>query len=235
MTLVAFGSIKGAPGVTTVVLALASVWPVSRGVVVAEADPDGGVLAARRELGLEPGLVTLAAALRRGGGAVGPHTQPLGDGVSAIVTPPSAEQTRAALSVAGERLWQALDALTDDVLVDCGRLTTTSPAIALARHATATLVMTRPRLEDVALLRERIPALRQEGVDPRVLLCGDGPHHRDDVAATVAAPVIASIPHDRRTADALDSRSAQAVSPRSALIRSARSLSATLTVPEAHA
>jgi MinD-like ATPase involved in chromosome partitioning or flagellar assembly len=240
MTVVALGSVKGSPGVTTVVLALASVWPAERGVLVAEADPDGGVLAVRRELGLEPGLVTLAAAVRRGSGATSPHTQSLGEGVRAIVAPPSAEQTRAALSVAGDRLWGALDAMPGDALVDCGRLTSTSPVLAITLQAAITLVVTRSRLEDVALLRERIPALRREGVDPHVVLCGDGPYHRDEVAATVEAPVIASIPHDRRTADALDSRSPRGVSPRSPLIRSARALSATLisrvaTVSEAPA
>lgn len=228
MTIVALGSIKGAPGVTTTVLALAAVWPTSRGVVVAEVDPDGGVLAVRRELGLEPGLVTLAAALRRGSDVLSPHTQPLGASVRAIVTPPSAEQTRAALAVAGERLWQAFDALADDLLVDCGRLTTTSPVIAIARRATTTLVVARPWLEDVAFLRERVPALRREGVDPRVLLIGDGPYHRDEVAAAVEAPVTAVMPADRRSADALDGRTAGNLTSRAPLIRGARQLSTTL-------
>jgi MinD-like ATPase involved in chromosome partitioning or flagellar assembly len=240
MTVVALGSVKGSPGVTTVVLALASVWPTERRLLVAEADPDGGVLAVRRELGLEPGLATLAAAVRRGSGATAAHTQSLGEGVRAIVAPPSAEQTRAALSVAGDRLWRALDTMPGDVLVDCGRLTTTSQVLAVTLHAAITLVVIRPRLEDVALLRERIPALRREGADPYVLLCGDGPYQRDEVAATVEAPVIASIPNDRRTADALDSRSPRGVSSRSPLIRAARALSSTLigrvaTVSEAPA
>jgi MinD-like ATPase involved in chromosome partitioning or flagellar assembly len=228
MTIVAIGSIKGSPGVTTTVLALAAVWPASRGLVVAEVDPDGGVLAVRRELGLEPGLVTLAAALRRGNDSVSPHTQPLGARVRAIVTPPSAEQTRAALGVAGDRLWRVFDTLAEDLLVDCGRLTTTSPVIALARRAATALVVARPRLEDVALLCERIPALRREGVDPRVLLVGDGPYHRDEVAAAVETPVTAVIPVDRRSADALDSRAAGSLTSRAPLVRSARQISATL-------
>jgi MinD-like ATPase involved in chromosome partitioning or flagellar assembly len=240
MTVVALGSIKGAPGVTTVVLALASVWPAERGVLVAETDPDGGVLAVRRELGLEPGLVTLAAAVRRGDGATSPHTQPVGDGVRAIVAPPSAEQTRAALSAAGERLWRAIDAEAGDVLADCGRLTVASPVLAIARHAAITLLMARPRLDDIALLRERISVLRQEGVDPHVLLRGDGPYHRDDIAAAVDAAVVGSIPCDQRTASALNSHSSRAVSTRSPLIRSVRTLCATLatrttTLPEARA
>src|SRR5690606_40344837 len=61
MTLVALTSVKGAPGVTTTVLAMAAVCPPSRRLVVVEADPEGGVLAARLGLRAEPGLVTLAA------------------------------------------------------------------------------------------------------------------------------------------------------------------------------
>jgi MinD-like ATPase involved in chromosome partitioning or flagellar assembly len=228
MTIVALGSVKGAPGVTTTILALAAVWPPARGVVLAEVDPDGGVLAARRQLGLEPGLVTLAAALRRGGDAMATHTQAVGINVRALVTPPSADQTRAALAVAGDRLWQAFDALNDDLLVDCGRLTATSPVTPIACRAATTLLLARPRLEDVALLRERVPALRREGVAPRVVLVGDGPYGRDEVAAAVEAPVTAVIPADRRSAEALDARSARNLSPRAPLLRSARHISATL-------
>jgi MinD-like ATPase involved in chromosome partitioning or flagellar assembly len=228
MTIVAIGSIKGAPGVTTTALALAAVWPATRGVLVAEVDPDGGVIAARRELSLEPGVVTLAAALRRGGDSLTTHTQALGDNVRALVAPPSAEQARAALNVAGDRLWQAFDALSDDLLVDCGRLTVTSPVMAAARRAAITLLLARPRLEDIALLRLRVPVLRREGVDPRVVMVGDGPYHRDEVASAIDAPVIAALPADRRTAEALDTRSARGLSSRAPLLRSARHLAATV-------
>jgi len=204
MTTVALASVKGAPGVTTAVLALAATWPATRSVVVAELDPDGGVIAARRELRLEPGLVTLAAALRRGGDSVDGHTQAVGTRIRAIVTPPSAEQTRAALAVAGDRLWRAFDTSPDDLLVDCGRLTATSPVLALARRAAATVLLARPRLEDVALLRESLPALRREGVEPGVVLVGDGPYAPDEVAAAVDVPITAVLPADRRSAAALE-------------------------------
>ena len=70
--------------------ALASTWPEPRQVTVVEADPDGGVLAARRTLAPEPGLVTLAAALRRGTAALSPHTQSIGVDATAVVAPVSA-------------------------------------------------------------------------------------------------------------------------------------------------
>jgi hypothetical protein len=233
MTSIALASVKGAPGVTTAVLALAATWPATRGVVVAELDPDGGVIAARRELRLEPGLVTLAAALRRGGDSLDDHTQAVGARIRAIVTPPSAEQTRAALAVAGDRLWRAFDTSPDDLLVDCGRLTATSPVLALARRAAATLLLARPRLEDVALLRERLPTLRREGVEPGVVLVGDGPYAPDEVAAAVGLPITAVLPADRRSASALETCSAGTPSPRAPLLRGARALGATLLAGDA--
>ena len=81
MTLVAFASTKASPGVTTLCQALAHTWPDPRRVVVVEADPSGGDLAARLELAPEPGLVSLAAAGRRGLSAavVWDHVQHVGN------------------------------------------------------------------------------------------------------------------------------------------------------------
>src|SRR5688572_10390884 len=59
-------SVRGAPGVTSWSLLLASAWPSPRtDRVVLEADADGGVLAARYGLGVEPGVAALVAAARR--------------------------------------------------------------------------------------------------------------------------------------------------------------------------
>lgn len=231
MTVVALGSVKGAPGVSTTVLALASVWPAARGVIVAEADPDGGVLAARRRVDPEPGMVSLAAAIRSGDGTLTAHAHVIGAGVRALVAPPAAEQVRAALSVAGDRLANAFARGDDDVLVDCGRVTATSPAIALCRHADLVLLMMRPRLDEVMIMRHRVAALRQVGVEPALLLVRDGPYQRDEVASAVNAPVSGEIPLDRRAAQAFDDRSDKAPPARSPLLRAARHLAEALAAP----
>lgn len=222
MTTIALAAVKGAPGVSTLALALASTWPEPRQVTVVEADPDGGVLAARRMLTPEPGLVTLAAALRRDAATLSPHTQPIGVDASAVVAPVSAEQTRAALLTAGQRLARALDTADGDVVVDCGRLTPMSPAIDVACHADTTVLLIRPRAEDVAAVRVRIDAVRAAGVNPCLLLAADGPYTAAQVASAVDAPVIGHIPRDRRGAQALDEQTGAAVSARCALLRSAR-------------
>lgn len=224
MTAIALGSVKGAPGVTTTMLAMAAVWPTDRRLLVAELDPDGGVLAARRCLGFEPGLVTAVAALLRGAGAVDDHTQALSDSVRLLVAPSTAEQVRASVDAAGEVLWTALTEDGGDVLVDCGRLRASSSAVDLVRNADALLLLLRPRLEDVALARDRLPPLRRAQAEPRLVLVDDGPYRTDEVVAAVGAPVLARLPMDLRTADALNGVSAQQRLARSRLLRSVRAM-----------
>ena len=224
MTAVALGSVKGAPGVTTTMLAMAAIWPSDRPLLVAELDPDGGVLAARRGLGFEPGLVTAVAALLRGAGALHEHTQALGDNVALLVAPSTAEQVRVSVEAAGDALWPALTAGGGDVLVDCGRLSASSPSLAVAQHADGLLLLLRPRLEDVALARDRIPALRHLRLEPQLVLVDDGPYRTDEVVEVVGAPVIARLPMDLRTADALNGVTAPHRLARSRLLRSVRAM-----------
>ena len=66
MAVVAFGSVRSC-GVTTLALSLAATWPPERRVLLVEADPAGGTLAAGSGWPAEPSLVSLAAAARRGG------------------------------------------------------------------------------------------------------------------------------------------------------------------------
>jgi hypothetical protein len=65
--IVTVGSVRGSPGVTSWALLLAAAWPAEFDVerAVLEADVSGGVIGARYGLGVEPGAVSLTAALRR--------------------------------------------------------------------------------------------------------------------------------------------------------------------------
>ncbi len=232
MTTIALGSVKGAPGVTTTVLAMAAVWPQHRRLLVVEIDPDGGVLAARRGLGFEPGLVGLAAAIRRRGTDVAAHTQALGDNVRVIVAPATADQVRASLAAAGERLWPTLRGTGErDVLVDCGRLSAPSSAVDVAQDIDHTLLLARPRLEDAALVRDRVVALRRDGVSPRILLIDDGPYLTGEMAAAIDAPVVGRLPIDHRTADALNGITTYNRIARSRLLRTVRALVTQLADP----
>lgn len=185
MTLVCFANGKGAPGATTAMLASASLWPMARRLVV-EADADGGVLAARFGLGYEPGLVTLAAAGRRSLSEADlfEHTQPLADGVSAICGPTASEQATAALAGLAPLLARRLALLGGvGVFVDIGRADAGSSAGEFAAAADVTLLVSRPRLDELQQLESRLRGFRARGVRVGVVLVGEQPYGCDDVAA----------------------------------------------------
>lgn len=229
MTVCAVGSVRGAPGATTLALAVAATWPGEGSAVVAELDPNGGVLAARLGLGFEPGLMTLAAAARREVTPLARHLQPLSSTVGAVVAPPAAQQVRTALSVAGARLWHLLDAHDAPVMVDCGRLDHTGPVTAGLRAASATLLVTSRRLDDVALLRDRVAALRAADIRPRLVVVDDGPYPADEIAEVTGADVYAVVPRDPRGAGALAGHLSRRAR-RAPLLRSAAAIAARLAV-----
>jgi len=140
--LIALGSIKGSPGVTTLAVALAAQWPggATRRLLV-ECDPAGGDLAMRFDLPLSPGLVSLAVAHRDTpptalaqaptkpaelssngatsqrsgrGGEVWEHVQSLPGGLPVLLAPPGYDRARAALTA-------LTDPVGGGVLVATGR------------------------------------------------------------------------------------------------------------------
>ena len=222
----AFGSARSAPGVTTAVLACASVW---RGrVLVVEAAEDGGVAAARFGLAVEPGLTTLAAALRTSSDPtlLWDHVQPLPgtDGrVQVLVAPSSAEPAHAAWRAAADRVGELLATQPDEVtvLIDVGRLPVQPVTGAVVSCADRLLLVVRPRLEDLHTALARLPVLRALGPPVELLLVGERPYGPDEVASTLRCPVAGVVADDRRAADALAGLSSARRLDRSPLVRSA--------------
>jgi len=206
MTLFAFASCHGSPGVTATAMGLGAVWRATTGreVLIIEADPDGGVLASRfDELRADTTLADVAVDVRRAFDidAVLGSAREVWGGVAVVVSPPSAEHTHSALSAAGDRFAAGLaaaDAL--DVLVDVGRLTARSPALHLARRAVASVFVTRPTFEGAASLAARLPELAAHGIDPAVVLVGDQPYGAADFERAVGAPILGVVAHDPRAA-----------------------------------
>ncbi len=238
MSVVALGAVRSC-GVTTLALALAATWPSSRRVLLAELDPAGGTLAAASGWPPEPGLVSLAAAARRGSDPelVWEHCHELADGTAVLAGPGSADQARSALGMLTGLLGR-LGELSADVLVDCGRLAGASPNPVLST-ADQVVLAVRPRLADLHALAsflETNPILRQ---DPCLVLVGDGPYPDQEVAEALGVEVAARLPWDPEAATSLVSVPASARELRVApLVRAARTLAdqlsgepATGTVP----
>ncbi len=237
MSLLLLGSIKGAPGVTTLTVVLAAVWP--RRAVVADADPWGGDLTARlrgqdgRPLANDRGLRSLAAAL-----AADPdpaqaweHTQRADGGLDVLTGLGPAGGDGAAWPPLGA----ALARLGADVLTDAGRLPPTSPALALFPAASGLLLLTRPGLDALVHLRAAAAWLRPLGPPPTgLVILGDPPAVPAMTAALAAhridLPVLGTIPVDHRGAAALWDEWGPRLD-RAPLVRAARHLA--LTVAEA--
>lgn len=209
MTIWAVGSLHGAPGATTLAMGLGAAWPATTGRarVVLEADPDGGVLAARFDgLRADRTIADAVVALRREFDLerLLSSTRTVWDGLPVIPAHPSAEQTAAVLVNAAERVAAGLALATDvDVIADVGRLTARSSALPLAHRAVVTLLVSRTRFEDVACLTARARELRSAGVEPALVAVGSRPYEPSDVAGEAGLPLLATLPHDPASAAVL--------------------------------
>ncbi|HST82143.1 MAG TPA: hypothetical protein VLL08_10455 [Kineosporiaceae bacterium] len=165
MALVVVASAKGAPGVTTLTVALAALAP---GAIVADLDPDGGDLALRygREDGapLDPelGLLSLAASLRRDRAEVaGPigtldeHLQATAGGLAVLLGVTGPDQA-VGLGPLWSPLARALAGSDRTIFADVGRVGPSSPAMPVLMQADAVLLLARAELEELAHLRERL-------------------------------------------------------------------------------
>jgi len=223
MSLLALAAAKASPGVTTTAVALAATWPAERQVLLVEADPGGGDLAAWFGLPVEPGLVSLAAARRSTPPSVQGHTQPLPGGLRVLVGPPGAEQATAALGLLPADVLAGLDAT--DVLADLGRLDPGSPALPLARAARLLVLVCRPTLAELQHLAHRVAALREVCGALGLLLVGGGPYPPAEVARTLGVEVLGTLPVDRHGAGLLAGASAGMPGlRRTRLVRAARTL-----------
>lgn len=206
MTSYALASAHGAPGVTTTVIGLAAAWPGPERPVVVEADPAGGVLAARfEELRADRTLAEVAVEVRRryDHDRVVSSARALWGAIPVVVAPPSAEQTHGALAMAGEQLGEGAATGLGRVVFDVGRLTARSPALALARRSAATVLVARPSFESVATLAARAAELRGAGCTIGLVVVGDRPYPPDEAAQEAGIPLLGVLPDDARGAAVL--------------------------------
>lgn len=224
---------KGAPGASTVALALALAAGSDRQVTLLDADPDGGGLAARLGTPSTPGLVSMSAAARHGfhPDLIDDHTQALTNSVALLLAPPSCEQTSGALASLGRPFAEAL--ATRASIADVGRWRLRSPAFDLVSTADAALLVIHPTVEGVAHARSQLDDLQQMCRKVSVACVGDRPYRADEVADALVVDAVTVVPADRRGATMLGSGGAsQRWVNRSPLMRSMRALSIQLVTPE---
>jgi hypothetical protein len=206
--LVTVGSIKSGAATTTA-LALGATWPGEARVVVVEADPSGGDVAAVFGLEREPGLVSLSAAARarHDVDVLFAHAQALPGGLLVVAAPPGAEQAIGAVGVLARDtapLWAAVARAEDlVVIVDVGRLDPGSPAHAQIAAADAAVLVARPSLVEAHSLGKRLDGLigAAQASDTRLhlVLHGEG-YPAEQVSDSLAFKVTAHLPHDAKAA-----------------------------------
>jgi MinD-like ATPase involved in chromosome partitioning or flagellar assembly len=177
--IVTFGSIRGAPGVTSWSLLLAAAWPDPTGIgqVVLEADPAGGVLGARYGLGVDPGVVSLIAALRRTDRIdVAAHGRQMASGLCVVPGPESGEQARAVWHGSTDTVAARLAADDRVWLVDVGRLDAGSPVVSFGWLSTLTVLVVGPAMEDLVQVPSRVAWLQSHGARVAVLVVGAAGH-----------------------------------------------------------
>lgn len=205
MSIIGVVGSKHSPGATTLAVALACMSGPQERALLVEADPAGGDLAARTGRPLDPGLLSLAAAGRRGmsEGLLDAHTQTLSNGVTALLGPPSPEQAAAALTGIGRILAPVLAERRGCTVIDAGRWDPRSPARELLHAADIVLVAFRPTVEGVEHVRVRLAAI--EALDTRLIAVsvGERPYSAREVAAVLAPVEVYAIEDDPRAARAL--------------------------------
>jgi hypothetical protein len=229
MTIVALGSAKGSPGATTTTLALASWW--NHPCVVIEADAAGGDIAARCGMPEEPGLVGMAAALRRSHQLyrnpdtwITDHVQEITRGIRVVLAPTGSHQTGAALDLISNSS-PLLSSVGTDLLIDVGRNSDLRASASWINGDSSDLFVwvCRPVLADLAHLAARLDKRKSDGPTHVVVLCGTGPYPTAEVATTLDVVVIGRLPNDPQGAAALWSGGGRKWE-RSALGRASRSL-----------
>lgn len=247
MSLYAFMSAKGSPGVTTAVTALCRFWTSGRTAVIAECDPAGG------ELGLwlgrpdVAGMSSFAASLRQHVGVdeVLRHALRLPGDVPALAGPRASTEAVSAITVAAPALREvAAGTETLDVLVDGGRFYPGSPAEELVGSADGVVVVVRvagPYPHDsaaaVAHAADLVDRLSASGIAGRLAALVVAPrrprYSPEETVAALGIPAIGPLPLDRSGAARLLSAPAAgweaALLARSPLARASRAAAFALT------
>ncbi len=205
MTVVAFASIKGAPGMTTLACLVGATWPEDRKVMVVECDPSGGDLAARFRLSSRIGWTSLISAARRSepGILIESHLQQLPGGLDVLVGTTGSQASElsrslvtilAGASSSSHGPW--------DVLVDLGRL---RPGDSNAGNwldiADVVVIGLRNDAASVVQVRERRMAdLSQWSDRLGLVVIGSHCYSSSEIEKFTGSPVLGEIPFDAQAA-----------------------------------
>lgn len=214
MTVYAFTSTRGAPGVTATTLGMALVWP--KPVIVVEADVSGSSSIIAGHLGgrlsPEKSLVNLAVAHRYGSlttDSLHEQTYALNQEASRLIIPGLVNRAQA--SSLGGDFWTTLGSVLRamhragfDVLVDAGRLGQAGGPEPLIGEADLAVVVTRTQLDPLINLKAHEITNLTNGGLTGVILVGPGqPYTAGQITKLTGLPVWADVADDQVHAQAV--------------------------------
>ncbi len=210
--LVSLSSCRGAPGVSSWALTLATAWPHSHDRVLVEADCSGGVFGGRYDVAVEPGSAELVSQARRGRfdsdldlTRFARHVRTSESRDSELWVVPSPLSSHESLDV-----WRAMAAPTAEAmahddrlwLADCGRVWHRSPVEALLAIAPLSIVVSDHTMPSLLVLKARIESLPHQTA---IIVVGDMQYTTDDLIDFTGADYVWNVPFVRR----LDSLAAE--------------------------
>jgi MinD-like ATPase involved in chromosome partitioning or flagellar assembly len=235
MTSVAAVSVGGAPGVTTLLCAAAAAAAEDRPVLVVEASPSGGTIAARWRLNVRDTVATTAKLAMDLAGSVDlwdvAHRPWLGNS-RVIPAHPSAVVMRQAQ--VGQWLASRVSSAGKPMLIDAGRIDGTADQLALLESVDVVWLVVDPIVEQVAAAKAAASWLNRVGRVEVVVREPAGDPARESATAVARAlewPAAATVPDDLASARALCGLSPPRRGlSRSPLLRTGRALAERLTV-----
>lgn len=209
MSIIAVGSAKASPGVTSlsVGLGLSWEWTTGRRAVLVEADGDGGVLAARFGLASTPSLVELSGTARHEltMARLQASCQLLADQLPTLVAPGCGETTTMVLASLGQRLADGFGRFDDiDAVVDVGRIRPHSPAVELIQHCDLLVLVTRPHFDQLVPLVHQARRIISHDVPTALVCVGDRPYSPTEMAKACQLNLLGVMAYEPRMTQALE-------------------------------
>jgi len=205
MTVVAITASRTSPGATALATGLAIAWShrVERSLLI-EADPAGGVLALRFDLGAAPSLTSFGSDVRNAYSQelVWANTQDL-RGVHCMPAPVDPRLARSWIERLTPTLVAEVPRLGAPTVIDLGWVDEDGVSAPLAAAADTTLVVTSPEIAEVQSLLFQVRRLEAQGANVALVTVGNTPNDPQEIAAIAGVPLAAVLPDDARVAAAL--------------------------------
>jgi MinD-like ATPase involved in chromosome partitioning or flagellar assembly len=215
---------RGAPGASTLSVALACAASDGERPVLVDADPDGGTFAALFGRSAHPGLVELAASARHGADALdlAGCVQECSPRFDLLAAPANPDQVSAALGRLGGAWSIALDSRS--TVADLGRWRPGSPALDLVEAAVAVVLVVEPTVAGVAHATATFDDLSSRCPNVIVAVRGVRPYPPAEVAAALGAEEVVELRTDRFSVGSLAAVATGRWPRRSVLARDAREI-----------